>query len=258
MKKKYIVFGIIFLQLAFLAGMIILQQAKLINATHVLLETVPYDPLSIFRGHYASLRYKISSLPLSLLKDVDAKKLKGGQELFVLLKKQGEFWDAQAIYAKQPRKDNNVYIRGRLQKYYRWSSRRPKIIELEYGIESFFLSQESAQTVDRRNTRQERDRHREGLIKNLNEETRRIYNASLSGWWYEKFEKELKVLVKEEIITQEAKDKINNKYTEAFKKIDAIKDTPASQDKIVVVEVAVDSEHRGHLIRLLIDGKEYR
>jgi len=259
MKRKYFAFLILFLQLVFLAGMVIFQQSKLDNAKRILLETIPYDPKSIFRGHYASLNYKINSLPISLLQDTTSKKLKSGQELFVLLGKQDKYWEAQAIYARKPKNDNRVYIRGRLENYY--SSRfsyEPKKINLEYGIESFFLSQDLAVEVDRRDNWRERNVRRKEMAKQLDPETKRIYDAGLSGWWYKKFETELKVLSKEGIISQEAQEKINKKYSAAFEKINDLENMSAPEEKPLVVEVAIDSEYRGHPLKLLLDGKVYQ
>lgn len=260
MRRKYFSFLILFLQLVFLVGMIVFQQGKLINSRRILLETVPYDPMSIFRGQYASLRYKINSLPVNLLQDTTPEKIKSGQELFVLLRKQGKYWEAQAIYAHKPKNDNRVYICGRVGHYYNriGSSYRPQTIDLAYGIESFFLSQDMAERVDRRDNWREREDRRKEMAKQLDPETKRIYDAGLSGWWYKKFETELKVLSKEGIISQQAQENIDKKYAAAFKKIDAIQNMPTPEEKTLIVEIAIDSDYRGHPLKLLLDGKVYQ
>lgn len=263
MKKKYLVFAILLLQLAFLSSMILFHQQKITKATRILLETVPVDPQSVFRGYYAQLRYKISSIPLTLLKDASPKDLKAGGELFVLLKKQGDYWQAEAMFSKKPKKDGNVYLRGRIPDYYSYSSRwmeRAQGIELEYGIESFFLSQESSEEVGRRNVWQERLRQRGRLLSQLDAETRRIEQVwnSRDNWSFKKFDEELQVLEQEGIIDQETKEKIQNKYAQAFERIKALEATLTSEEKPIIVEIAVDSKGYGFPTKLLFGDKVYQ
>ena len=59
MKKKYLIAAIILLQLLFLSSMVWFHSVKLRNAVRIQLETVPYDPVSVFRGNYAALRLSL-------------------------------------------------------------------------------------------------------------------------------------------------------------------------------------------------------
>lgn len=265
MKKKYLIVAIILLQLLFLSSMVWFHSVKLRNAVRIQLETVPYDPVSVFRGNYAALRYQISSLPVELLKDTDLKDLKNGDELFVLLKKGKDLWGAEAIYGKRPKNEDGVYLRGRLRYYYNsyYRNNQPKHLDLEYGIESFFLNEGRAKEVDRLNTGmdwQEREKEKKRRIGGLDEETRRIQGAGIAtDWWMNKLNNELDFWVKEGLISSGAKESIHNKYAKAIEKTKAVEEelTSATQ-KPLIVEVAIDRNGYGYPVRLFAEGKEYK
>jgi len=262
MNKKYLTFIIILLQILFLSSMIWFHVAKLRNSTRILLKTVPYDPKSIFRGRYVDLRYEISSLDAALLKDASPGKLKGREALFVTLKKEAEYWQADAIYRNKPKDPAKLFIRGRLSYYNSYQNK----INLEYGIESFFLNEKAADEVElgtrRRFDWQEEDRRRQELIGQLDAETQRIKKAGITKWWLESLDKELEIWLKEGIVNQETKEVIHNKYATALEKLAAVEDSlrpqaPSGQ-KPIIVEIAVDRDGSGYPTKLLFEGKEYR
>jgi len=264
MKKKYLIAAIILLQLLFLSSMVWFHSAKLKNAVRIQLKTVPYDPVSVFRGNYAALRYQISSLSVTLLKGTSTKDLRNGQELYVLLKKKNDFWEAEAIYGKRPKNEDGLYLSGRLKFYY-WNyyDSNQKNLNLEYGIESFFLNESRAKEVDRLNMGmdwQERDKQRKKRMSQLDDETRRIQGAGIAtDWWMSKLNNELDIWVKEGIISAGAKESIHNKYAKAIEKTKAVEEelTSANQ-KPLVVEIAIDRNGYGYPVRLFAEGKEYK
>ncbi len=265
MKRKYLVAAIILLQLLFLSSMIWFHSLKLRNAVRIQLKTVPYDPVSIFRGNYAALRYEISSLPAKLLMDANPGELKNGDELFVLLKNNNGIWEAEGIYKKRPRNEDGIILHGRLRHYYYsyYHSSQPRNLDLEYGIESFFLNEARAKEVDRLNMGanwQEMDKDRKKRIARLDEETRRIHSAGIAtDWWMNKLNKELDVWVNEGIISPEAKESIHDKYAKAIEKIKAVeKEVSSDNQKPMVVEVAVDRNGYGYPVKLFAEGKVYK
>ena len=265
MKKKYLIAAIILLQLLFLSSMVWFHSIKLRNAVRIQLKTIPYDPVSVFRGNYAALRYQISSLSVELLKDTNLKDLKNGDELFVLLKKGKDLWEAEAIYGKRPKNEDGVYLRGRLRHYYNsyYRNSQPKHLDLEYGIESFFLNEARAKEVDRLNMGmnwQEQEKERKRRIGELDEETRRIHGAGIAtDWWMNKLTNELDIWVKEGLISSGAKESIRNKYAKAVEKTKAVEERLASANqKPLVVEVAIDRNGYGYPVRLFAEGKEYK
>lgn len=261
MKKVYLITAIIVSQILFLSGMIIYHSTKLSSATRVVLKTVPYDPMSMFRGRYVNLRYEISSLPARLLKDTAAGDIKGGETLFVKLKNEGDCWIADSVYKKCPNTKGDVYIRGRLHDY--WYSGHDKL-DLEYGIESYFLNEESAKEVDKANLGggnwEENQKRREENLAKLDAETRRI-GKDVTEWWVKKLEEELRVWVKEEMITKETSDALISKYDKAIEKYKAANEDIAARSrdrKPVLVEVAIDKEGNGYPTKIIIGSKEYR
>lgn len=258
MKRKYLILAILILQLCFLVSMIVYQQAKLKDATRISLETVPIDPLSVFRGNYVALRYQINDLPVKLLKDTTIDKIKSGQEIYVLLIKKEQYWQPEAVYTKKP-KTAGLYIKGHV--YNRYYMSRLDTIWVNYGIESFFLSQELARELEGPSNWREVEKRREQLASNLDEETRRIYKAGISRWWYNSLVKELDIWVKEEIISETESVKIKEKYEKALEKIEALNTNALSTGSgrsSIIVEVAIDSRGEGHPVKLFLDGKVYQ
>jgi len=262
MKKRYLVFIIIALQICFLSSMILFHQARLKTAKHILLETVPYDPRSIFRGHYVDLRYKISTLPVKLLRDVKLKDLKGAEELFVVLEKKDKYWQAKGIYKNEPKDKSAVFIRARTPNYYYYSRAQQKNIYLEYGIEAFFLNEIAAKDVEdayRPLDWRQRQRLEKEAIEKLDEETKRIDKAGISQWIFDKWKKEFYFWVREGIITPQTRDILIKKYRDALEKIKKAKDVePALKQEPIAVEVAVCKDGYAYPVKLLVDGKEYK
>ena len=266
MKKKYFPFLIVILQLAFLTGMILFHQAKLESSVRVVLKTVPVDPVSLFRGRYVRLRYEISSLGIDQLRDARPRDLRAGDVVFVRLRQAGDFWQADGMYRRRPRHDTGVFLRARLPSYYHVYDSM-KEVQLEFGIEAFFLNEKQARDVEnvygRANNWRETERRRKEGIARLDPETQRIHNANISDWWFKTLDKEMDVWVNEALIDGAAKAAIHDKYALALEKLNAIqreaRDGPAaSSQKPVHVEVAVDKEGNGYLTRLFCEGKIYQ
>ncbi|MFH1442036.1 MAG: GDYXXLXY domain-containing protein [Candidatus Omnitrophota bacterium] len=264
-RKKYLFFAIALLQIIFLSSMIWFHQAKLNKSTRILLETVPYDPMSIFRGRYVNLRYHINELPASLLKGVSSGQLKDCKELFVTLKKKGDYWEAEGIYTKKPK--DMLYLTARLpglMKVYVFGKKDK--IYLQYGIESFFLNEKLADEVEssvsyRGNNWQEMQKLKKEKISQLDEETKRIYAAKIRSWWYDILKPELQIWVNRGVISAETKDKIQNNYQQSLDKIKAVEESVRNRDitkKPLVVEIAIDRQGNGYPVRLFMDGKEYK
>lgn len=269
MNKKRLTVVVVILQLIFLGSMIGFHQHKLGTSTRIMLKTVPIDPLSAFRGRFVSLRYEISRLPVSLLKDIGPNDLKGGDILFVKLKKAGEYWQAEGVYRNMP-EDREVYLRGRLSDYFfsygRYYPSQVKELPLEYDIESFFLNEQAADTVEKSarplGNWQEQDRMRKERFAHLDAETQRIHKANISEWWFKTLKNELDVWFKDGLIDQKTRESIYNKYAVAVEKIlqveKEISSSLSSNQKPIIVEVAIDSSGNGYPARLFCNGKVYK
>ncbi|MFA5096208.1 MAG: GDYXXLXY domain-containing protein [Candidatus Omnitrophota bacterium] len=270
MSKKITALFILVFQILFLTGMVAYHQAKLAGADRILLKTVPYDPRSIFRGPYVDLTYEISSLPSTLLKDIKAADIKSGDELFVGLAKNGDYWAATGIYKVRP-SIGGVFLRARVSEYWRYYSgndnERERKINLKYGIESFFLNEERAKEVEKVSTRQhgqweQTQQAKDKRIQELDAEAYRIRKAGISEWWVRLLDKEIEVWLAQGLISQEQKNIMHDKYARAMDLIEKVeKEVSAGNlpgQKPLIVEVAVDRSSNGYPVKLFLDGKEYK
>jgi uncharacterized membrane-anchored protein len=67
------------------------------TGVRVLLEVLPVDPRSLFRGEYVDLRYKISTIEFS-----EDKRFRRNQIIYVILEKKGRFWEAVDATKERP------------------------------------------------------------------------------------------------------------------------------------------------------------
>ena len=121
-------------QLILLIGMVTQAAIPLWTGTEIRVKTMPVDPRSLFRGNYAQLRYEFEMLPEGLLSNVED--LRIGEVVYVSLE-QGEGGEYELAAASLQRPTGGTFLRGRVV------SRFPPV-EVTYGIEAFFSSEERA------------------------------------------------------------------------------------------------------------------
>jgi uncharacterized membrane-anchored protein len=103
----------------------------------VYLRTAPVDPQDAFRGDYVHLDYEISSIPsASVLKKLNGEPKHGDQVYAVLDIDENRVGYLKYVTDKQP-DANEVFIRGRVNSRWGWSSMMP----ISYGIEAYFVEQ---------------------------------------------------------------------------------------------------------------------
>src|SRR5690554_1875156 len=111
---------IVILQVLFLFSMIGFKFYTLYLGTPILLKTEPVDPWDMFRGEYVALNYEISSLKSSEIEEnleLDKHQVYG-EEVYVVLEKGKEFWQAVSINTNKPKtEDNQVAIKAKLLYY---------------------------------------------------------------------------------------------------------------------------------------------
>jgi uncharacterized membrane-anchored protein len=111
----------------------------------VVLKTVPVDPRELFRGEYVALRYEISALDLTRLRnELQHSPLRPGDRVYAVLAPTTErgqkTWWAIALYDKKPSEEElagdgteATLIRGTVARH------QDKTVEVDYGIESYFV-----------------------------------------------------------------------------------------------------------------------
>ena len=138
-------------QAAVLGWMIWDRVSLLANGREVVLEVVPVDPRSLFRGDYVILGYDISRFTLP----PGTKPPKRNSPFYVTLKKgAGETWQAVAGGTERPQKvqPDEVVIEGRVDYTAQGSSdnkQQPAVVGLHYGIESFFVPEGTGRELER-------------------------------------------------------------------------------------------------------------
>ncbi len=261
MNRKSLFIAVIAAQLLFLTGMIIFHRARIQSGTRILLETTPVDPFSVFRGRYIDLNYKISTIPLGLLRE-DQARIKEGDDIYVILEKKGRFWEPVFVEDRLPI-NTHIFLKGKVSRL------TSADLSIRYGMESFFLSEASADEIEGNRwtgtdwqTQQSRMDQR---LKNLGEEDYRIYKAGINEWWFKTLDEELEAWRKEGTVTPEQIAALREKYKTAFLRIHAAQQQPeqTAQQPIdsqipMTVEVAVTPDGQGYPVKLIWQGKEYK
>jgi uncharacterized membrane-anchored protein len=112
-NKRLLFCACILAQIGFLCVMIRSNARILATGTKVLLETVPVDPHDLFRGEYAALRYRISTV------EFPPDRAPGrGDPVYVVLAPRGRFWAVESASADRPAEtpEGRVIIRGTVQR----------------------------------------------------------------------------------------------------------------------------------------------
>ena len=135
MTKSTKFYLLIILQIVFLLVMVGTKIFTLKTGTKILLEVVPVDPRDIFRGEYARLNYKISTM-----NSPEMQKIKENQIVYVKLRQVEKYWEAVSVSKEKPilNKDEILIIGKK-----RWGNR------IEYGIESYFVPEGKAIEIER-------------------------------------------------------------------------------------------------------------
>jgi uncharacterized membrane-anchored protein len=146
---------IVVIQSLVLIIMIANRQAVLSSDDVVVLETRPIDPRSLFRGDYVRLNYEINNLQLHELSG--DKHFKVNDTVYVVLEKQGEYWESRAIYLHRPELlTGQLMIQGVVKRVdsRRWDSAKNVYsditsLQISYGIENYFVPEGEGLKLER-------------------------------------------------------------------------------------------------------------
>lgn len=125
--------AVVILQIGLLLAIIVPKEHTLATGEEVVLQTAPIDPRDLFRGDYVNLRYTISTLEGYL-------GFAAGDRVYVGLAQQGDIWDAVSASHSPP---DGLYIKGRVTRAWRTG------LDIEYGIESYFVPEGSGHIIER-------------------------------------------------------------------------------------------------------------
>ncbi len=124
-------------QTVVLGWMVYDRVSLLMSKREILLDVVPVDPRSLFRGDYVRLGYNISRLETGL----PAEKLEKGATLYVTLEQDGGGWRAVKTDTRRPASmaPGHVMLKGRVETIWHKPGGEGQIALMRYGIESYFV-----------------------------------------------------------------------------------------------------------------------
>ena len=141
------------LQTGTVAAVIAKRVNLLANGREIVLDVIPVDPRSLFRGDYVQLNYAISRLPVSLLQQ--AQEGAGERRVFVTLDRQkageDEKWVAVAASTQRPElseAEDKVVLRGSMigtPPIQSWS----QTFSVRYGIETYFVPEKKGEELEK-------------------------------------------------------------------------------------------------------------
>lgn len=136
-------------QTAILAWMVWDRVSLLRSGREVVVDVVPVDPRSLFRGDYVRFSYDFARID----KEVRDVTLPGaGNPIFVLLEQTGDGkWKIlkAAATAIAGADDRHVLLKGQIQRG--WTTRHPdsRPIDVRYGIESYFVPEGEGRELEK-------------------------------------------------------------------------------------------------------------
>ena len=143
MRRKLWFTLAVVLQIIILVVMIGMKWSTLAYGTKILLKTKPVDPWDLFRGDYVVLNYDISDLDLKTV-SADGENFKTNETVYVTLKKHGNYWTVQSVSHQKP--GGGVLAVKGVVSYY---SPYDKMLNLKYGIESYFVPQYQGSKIEK-------------------------------------------------------------------------------------------------------------
>ncbi|MDF1694772.1 MAG: GDYXXLXY domain-containing protein [Saprospiraceae bacterium] len=138
-NRKHVV-GLLIFWAVVLIGFIGFKLIPLISGTAIYLKSAPVDPRDLFRGDYVVLNYEISRIHMDSVSHTGSS-LKTGQNIYVKLEVIDGIGHATAISSTPFRE--GLFIKGKV-KY-----NRSKLINIEYGIESYFVQKGTGKVIEK-------------------------------------------------------------------------------------------------------------
>jgi uncharacterized membrane-anchored protein len=141
----------IFLLLALMAS----KSIVVATGITVVLRTVPVDPRELFRGDYVVLRYDISQIDLTRVANrLQKPRLQRGDAAYVVLvpsqADERQPWQAVAVFSRPPTDEELAeYGRDALSLQASVVRHQGSLLDLEYGIESYFVPEGEGHVLER-------------------------------------------------------------------------------------------------------------
>lgn len=153
-KNTKFILAILF-QIAVIFLVILSKYTILNTGVEVRLRILPVDPRTPLRGDYMKLSYNISNLNSRL---ADGHKIRNGDTVYVVLDKQGRYWEAKNISKTKPT-GSSLFIKGTVIRggvaydtiYPDANKGLSNNLLISYGIEDYFIPESSGRDLNIRN-----------------------------------------------------------------------------------------------------------
>jgi uncharacterized membrane-anchored protein len=111
------------------------------------IKTVPVDPRDILYGDYVTLRFDISTVPLSKWKGETHLLDTGKRTAFVVLEENKEgYYEVQNVYPNKPDvKNDQVVLKGNAEKIWGDTSEQ---MQINYGIERYYVEENTGEELE--------------------------------------------------------------------------------------------------------------
>jgi uncharacterized membrane-anchored protein len=147
MNTKHIFIGIAVFWLVIFGGLIAFNEFTVRTGQEVLLKTRPIDPRDLFRGDYVILTYDISEINT---KESLASSFDYNERVYVLLDiDRNGVGSYYGIQKNKPTGDGVVFIEGRVRSVIHRIIDDEPVINVEYGIESYFVPEGRGLEIER-------------------------------------------------------------------------------------------------------------
>jgi uncharacterized membrane-anchored protein len=151
--RKFLVILAAAFQIALLAGMAGEREFIARTGRIIYLRTRPVDPKDLFRGEYALLDYDISHVEHGLQRDgltkiPDKTRGKNSRRVYAVLNVADD-GPAELLYLTDKKPKEGTFIRGWLRNNYYGEFSDTIPLDVQYGIEAYFVEQGSSQKLQR-------------------------------------------------------------------------------------------------------------
>ncbi|RZT24197.1 GDYXXLXY domain-containing protein [Fictibacillus sp. BK138] len=112
------------------------------------IKTVPVDPRDILYGDYVTLRFDISTVPVSKWKGEKNLLTSRQQTVFVVLEENKEgYYDVQSVHPeKPPVHDDQVILKGKAERL--WGDTIEQM-QIHYGMERYYVEENTGKTLEK-------------------------------------------------------------------------------------------------------------
>jgi uncharacterized membrane-anchored protein len=111
------------------------------------IKTAPVDPRDILYGDYVTLRFDISTVPVSKWKDDNQLFDSRQHTAFVVLEENKEgYYEVQNVYPEKPEvQDHQVVLKGQAERI--WGDATEQI-QINYGIERYYVEENTGKILE--------------------------------------------------------------------------------------------------------------